>query len=137
MSTKNNVISVRFQDALAAELDARNEYRAEAVRIGLTRYYDLLERARRDLRERFGDAELAAILDANNGTLFEPWSIPMVWLNVEDSGPDGIAEKWDIDLASLVTKLTALSLAESHALVDAIERWWLNDTRGDYGTLLD
>lgn len=137
MSTKNNVISVRFQDALAAELDARNEYRAEAVRIGLTRYYDLLERARRDLRERFGDAELAAILDANNGTLFEPWSIPMVWLNVEDSGPDGIAEKWDIDLASLVTKLTALSLAESHALVDAMERWWLNDARGNYGTLLD
>lgn len=140
---KNNIITVRFLDDLAGELDCRHESRAEAVRRSLERYYDLLERTRKTLRSEVGglppftQGELGALVDANNGTHFEPWSISLVAANVEDSIPDGIGEKWHINVSELVDKLNAMDDVECHALVDAIERWWLDEDRKDPGTLLD
>jgi hypothetical protein len=138
---KENIISVRFDDRLAASLDARGEYRAEVVRRCLARYYDLLERTRETLRSECGGfppftpGECGAILDSCNGTIFEPWSIPLVAANVEDSGR-GLYEKWGIDGTVLMDKINALDLAENHTLVDAIERWWHGQCN-DPSTLLD
>lgn len=137
LMAKNNIITVRFLDGLAAALDARSESRAEAIRRSLERYYDLLRRTRVNLADRFSAGECGAILDANNGSIFETWSIRLVAANVEDSEPDGLYEKWGINGPALVDKLQSLSLVEAHALVDAIERWWRDDQRKDPSTLLD
>lgn len=134
---KENVITVRFGNMLAAALDARGDNRAETIRRDLARYYDLLYRTRRDLAGRFSAGECGALVDANNGTIFEPWSIPLLYTNVEDSEPDGLYEKWGIDGPGLVLKLQSLSLVEAHAIVDAVERWWRDDQRKDPSTLLD
>lgn len=117
-------ISVRLPDDFTAKLEERGD-RAGVIRSTLDRYWDLLQRARPALREKFSAAELSLIADASNGTIYDTWSIPALWMGIEDSiNLDGTADKWSVDGPALVDKLKALTPAESHALVDAVERFW-------------
>lgn len=89
----------------------------------LERYYAVLAHAERSLN--FTNAELNAIYDCCNGTIFEPaLSDPGIVCNVQDSLINELADKWDIDGDALVTKLHALNPVQSWALVDKIERYF-------------
>ena len=87
------------------------------------RYLELLRRT--DL-PALTDAEMSALRDVNNGTWHEPAAMirGALWLGIEDSLPDGIAEKWDIDGGALVEKLRVLTFAQEVKLLEMIERWW-------------
>lgn len=45
-------------------------------------------------------------------------------MELEDSLPDGIGEKWGVDAPALVARLRALPYADELALVAGIEAWW-------------
>ena len=45
-------------------------------------------------------------------------------MELEDSLPDCIAEKWEIDAPGLLARLRALPYADELALVAGIEAWW-------------
>lgn len=87
------------------------------------RYLELLRRT--DLPV-LTEAEMSALRDVNNGTWHEPAAMirGALWLGIEDSLPDGIAEKWGIDGPALVKKLRGLSFAQEIKLVEGIEKWW-------------
>jgi len=114
--------------SLAPKLEARAQdgrpLGAVASR-DLERYYVALERA----LPTFSKHEAMAILDANNGSLWEPWSVSLLWANVADT--EALGEKWGIDQSDLVARLRALSHIEALAVADACERFWdhpgLND----------
>lgn len=97
---------------------------SEAIRESLTRYYALIDQARKGLEGRFANAELGVIIDISNGTMFEVHSLEGILFNAQDCGPDGTWEKWGADEKTLLAKLGALTLTEHAALVDACERWW-------------
>ena len=108
-----------------------------ALAEGLSRYYEMLRRERVILRAMFSEDECGLLLDVGNGTAWHAWSVPLLAASVEDSAPDGYAQKWGVDLPALVAKLAGLSYAQNCALVDAIERWWASAADSqDVGILL-
>ena len=45
-------------------------------------------------------------------------------LNVADSGPDGMAEKWGVDLATLAARLDGMDYAAQCAVIETVDRFW-------------
>lgn len=124
-------ISVRMPDEMAADLDTRGE-RADTIRESLERYFYLLAKGRASLREKLTENEMALIIDNENGTINSAPHIPVVWYNVEDGiNLNGLDEKWNIDGPALLDKLKNLQIHECFALVDAAERYWEANTKGD------
>ena len=65
------------------------------------------------------ESEFHCFCDANNGTVLDPDSLEFLGLNVADSGPDGLAEKWGVNLSSLAKKLNGLPALQKCALLAA------------------
>lgn len=112
----------RDATGLAVDLERRAGRRLSpdlVARRDLERYYETLRRS----LPRFTRAEAYAILDVTNGTLFDPWSVPLLWASVADA--ERLGETWQIDQAALAERLRGLSYAEALAVVDAAERFWV------------
>lgn len=92
----------------------------------IDRYNEVIRR-HRGVESQFSEAELNALRDVANGWMAEPAATIAGGLAMElaDSLPNGIAEKWEIDAPALLTKLRALPYADELALVAGIEAWWL------------
>jgi len=88
------------------------------------RYAETNRRAR--IRQRFSEAELNAMRDVCNDTIFWPAQLidGAVLADFEDSLIDGIAEKWDIDAPATIAKLRDLTYPDQVALVEDIEVFW-------------
>lgn len=68
------------------------------------------------------EAEFHCFCDANNGTCFTPADIEQSFsMNVADSGPDGLGEKWGVDLLALARKLEAFPTLQKIALLGAMD----------------
>lgn len=93
----------------------------------IDRYHEVIRRHRPAVEALFSEAELNALRDVANGWLAEPAATIAGGLALElsDSLPDGIAEKWGVDALALIAKLGELSYADQLALVAGIEAWWL------------
>lgn len=89
------------------------------------RYAETVRR-HRGVEKQFSESEMNAMRDVANGWWAEPAATidGGLALNLEDSMPDGIGEKWGIDAPALVAKLRALPYADQLALVAGIEAWW-------------
>lgn len=107
----------------------------------IERYYALVERDAATLRGLFVANELMLLADCCNGwakPLGSAWSIAALATQVGDGIKlDGLDTKWSVNGASLLAKLHILTPGQTFALVDAIERWWLNPGDQPPGTLLD
>jgi len=109
----------------------------------LARYQHLLAEGRKTLREKFVPKELSALLDVLNGHWFrEPWTVTWIPAEVEDAiRLNALDEKWQLSGPALLHTLRGLTLLESMALADAVERWWSSVGSGahdrDPGDLLD
>ena len=115
---------VSFRDVnIEVQLDARGSARGITASRDLGRYYHAL---REELRAvELSESEAMLIIDACNGTLFEPHTIRLLWAQIDDAIViDKLAGKWEIDGPALVAKLRALSYTQSLAVVDAAERYW-------------
>ncbi len=114
---------------LADEIDPRTGHGLKVGAVAqrdLGRYYELLNYALATVQ--LSQAEAMLIVDACNGTLFEPFSIGVQVLtyDVQDSLEDGYATKWGVDGEALVKKLAGYSTIQRAAICDAIERFWGN-----------
>lgn len=118
-------ISFRASD-LTSDLTARSDPRSSVHAIAqrdLARYYAMLARAVR--RVHLSEGEWSLILDALNGSLMQPESIPLLPDDIADAiACDHLAEKWGVDGAALVEKLRGFSPDQHTAIVDAAERAW-------------
>ena len=104
--------------------------RSEVAQRDLARYYALLEREL--TRIRLSEPEASLIVDAYNGTFWEPHTAPLLWADIDDAiRYDGLDQKWGVDGADLVARLRALAPFALLALVDAAERYWVAAGAGD------
>lgn len=125
MPNKTNPIA--FRDArLEPEIARRS---AAGVSLGSTvnrdiaRYYALLADELRSVP--LSEGEAALICDALNGTLIEPTIVRLLWAEVDRAiQGDGLAEKWNVDGAALVSKLRGLTPGALFAVADGVERFW-------------
>ena len=72
---------------------------------------------------------MALIVDVTNGTLFEPMSVAaqVLMYEIEDGLKDAdYAGKWEVDGAALLVKIRGWTLLQRAAVLDAIERFWLD-----------
>jgi len=129
MTTKK--LSISLIPELISEIELRNLERSAAIANCLERYFSLIDKTRRGLRDRFSSNELGLIVDARNGTLWDSRSAQMLHVEIDDALADGLGEKWQVDGRALVEKLEALDLVQKLALVDAIERWWMRVSRDE------
>jgi len=91
----------------------------------LGRYYEVLRRELASIDLTEGEALL--IMEACNGTYWEPHTIPLLWAEVADHVQlENAHIRWQVDEMALVHKLRALTPAQAFAVVDAIERAWLH-----------
>lgn len=88
------------------------------------RYAETNRRAR--ITQRVGAAEINALRDCCNGTIFGPAQLidGAVLANFEYSLVDGLAEKWGIDAPATIAKLRELTYPDQVALVEDIEAFW-------------
>lgn len=87
-----------------------------------------IERLR--MRQIFTNDELALIIRATSGTLFDTRSVTYLHIGIADAMAlnPGMLEDLDVAPALLNQKMSKLDYAQKAALVDALERWW-----GDVG----
>lgn len=118
--TVNFRLTGRMEDDLNNRTGGEAGSRHAVAKRDLERYYELL---RRELRTvSLSREEVMLLLDVSNGTLWQPFSIPLLWAEVEDSLEDGLAEKWGVDGPALVERLKAFTPGQAFAVVDALER---------------
>lgn len=130
--------SVTLDPRILAEIDRRVEFddassRSAVIDRHMSRYFDMLARARRELRQLFTDGETALIVDTLNGTgFFDTMAIYMVRYEVADAiEMDQLDRKWQVDADALLTKLANLTDAQSLALVDSVTLWWNRVGKGE------
>lgn len=121
----NPLICFRAAGTLLAALDERSpgDGRSLVAKRDLERYYATLraELAGVDLSE----AEASAVVDAANGTLFDPPTARLLWAEVDDAVRlNGLDRKWAVDGRALVEKLRSLTASQTLAVADACERFW-------------
>lgn len=110
------------------EVEQALEARARGRSLGLTaqdqleRYFHVLAAELSSLE--FSQAELWMMADVSNGTFWQPFSMALIALEVEDSLEDGTAKKHGVDGSAFVSRLKSLTVTQSFAVVDALERWW-------------
>lgn len=115
-------------DALKV-LDDRESDRASGGRSGaleliLGRYAEI---CRRDLPD-LSSGEWSLCADALNGVMFrDPFTPHLLWANVDDAIKFGsLDKKWNVDGPALVQKVRALRFGATIALLDEVERYWLD-----------
>jgi len=121
---------------LAPVVDARikgdrdNGARAEALREMVARY-DLI--CRRD-QPKFSVAEWKLICDVMNGVWTSDGgaNIPMIWAEVSDGiRLNAVDKKWRVKGAALVEKIRALTAGQTIAVLDTVERFWVEVANGN------
>ena len=130
-ATRPGPIQFRNTD-LEPKLDARaghGQGRGSIASRDLERYYETLSRS----MPTYTREEAMALCDACNGTLWEPWSVMLLWANIADA--EGLGQKWRIDQDELVGRLRGMRYAELMATVDGIERFWASS--GEYSVDTD
>lgn len=117
-------LSDRTVDILDAAMGDMGSLSGE-INKSIDRYHEVIRR-HRGVEAQFSEAELNALLDVCNGWWAEPAAAIAggLALELEDSLPDGVAEKWKIDAPALIAKLRALPYADELALVAGIEAFW-------------
>jgi hypothetical protein len=77
---------------------------------------------------QLSEGEWNLLRDILNSTHMDPGQVRRwPWLlaaDVRDSAPDGLAEKWAVDLEALARRLESLHPADAWAVVDSVRRWW-------------
>lgn len=118
--------SITLYERPIKELDQREGDRSSKINQSLERYYDALDRERRELRKNFLPAEISLITDCLNGTVFsDAMSVGMLYGEIEDGIQlDKLDEKWEVDGQALVEKLNRLTYTQNLAIIDAVERYW-------------
>lgn len=125
------VKAFRVPQELEKEIAARGEF-SDVVRRDLDRLYTLYRRAL--ARVELTENEAWLVADAMNGTLMDATTAPFLWASVEDTIQlNKLDKKWNVDGAKLVEKLRRLSDIEALAIVDAAERFWVGNMRGEDG----
>lgn len=128
--------SISLMDNTMKEISKRYHVEGErsmAINRSLDRYFDLLTRTRRELRQLLNDKEMGLILDALNGTaFFDTFGIYLVHHEIADAiSMDGLDKKWEVDGKALVNKMTTMNDAQRLALVDAVQVWWDRVANGE------
>ena len=103
---------------------------ADVARRDLNRYYTFLAAALNTITLTEGEALL--LCDALNGTYVgegHDCAILIAHLHHEiaDTAPDGLGQKWGVDLPTLVAKIEGWTPQQRLAVVDAVERWWATE----------
>ena len=89
----------------------------------VARYLYFIDQERAGLVGKFTAGELCLLADANNGTDYTPETIVCFNSNTEGT-EDGKYEYFKVDRGELMAKLKGLTIHQTAALVDAIERFW-------------
>lgn len=81
---------------------------------------NLLREAARTIT--LSEDEFAAFCDANHGTMWNESALTHSFqANVEDSGPDQLDLKWNVNLAAITIKLESLTPVQKCALLAALD----------------
>lgn len=131
--------SITLSRIALREIDQRTENtgidgsRSATISRHLERYFSMLDRARRELRQTLTDNEAMLIVDVLNGVGFwDTFGIYMVAHEVADGiSMDGLDKKWSVDKQEILTKLARLNDAQHLALVDSVTQWWNKVAQGE------
>jgi hypothetical protein len=123
-------IQFRAVPPLDVELHSRRRGGISAAVVAqnsVTRYFTLLAAELREVTLTRGQALL--LCSVLNGTWIENtfWARTpreMLIAELEDSQPDGYAERTEVDLASFLDQVRGWTRAQALAVVDAVERFW-------------
>lgn len=118
---------VSFGPALKAALGPIDDSTTVSARVNQIgdRYAEIMRRVQ--IEKRFTDAEWNLLRDSLNGVYKQPASqIARLWHGIEDSIElDGLADKWEVDGDALLAKLRDLQFVDEVAVVECVERWWI------------
>lgn len=81
-----------------------------------------------ELKGKFTEEELYALVDAYNGTIFEPQyasSPQFIRIQIEDSIKfSGFSQDWKFKREEFLKKIDSLTAAQSYFLLEEIQRFW-------------
>lgn len=123
-------ITIYLPDSLLPEILARGDNRSGIISRDLERLYTLYSRALATIPLQLNEAYL--IVDALNGTLMDANTAKLLWAEIEDSIKlDHLDKKWQVEGKALVEKIRNLNEIQSLAIIDAAERFWIEQREGE------
>lgn len=126
---ERNTLTVYLDEKLQAEISTRNDFNSESQVIvrDLTRLYSMYQLALRDISLTVSEAIL--ICEVLNEVTLDINNACNLWSRVEEAcRMQNRHKEWDIEeYEPLVCKLQALSFFHCVALLDAVERFWINN----------
>lgn len=134
MTETKGTAQIQFRASdLEEHLEARQGHGTDTLhqiaKRDLGRYYTIIRDSL--IRLNLTREEACLICDALNGCWMDEWAYRHAWAEVADGIQiQGLAGKWEVeDPDGLVHRLRALSPGGAMALVDAVERFWLDPER--------
>jgi len=118
--------SLVTDEATVSWLDRSGGSRSAQVREDLA----VLAALRRTWRRRLEitDPEMDLLRDLLNGSVMPVEMASrintLLAMEIEDGEPDGLAEKWGVDIHGLAEKIRAAHPADAWAVWDEIREWW-------------
>lgn len=132
MSREYQTVSIYLKHNLKNDLELRGDNRSQIINRDLARLYNLYRWSLKGINLTVD--ECALIVDALNGTAYDGIIAPSTWLlaSIEDAVQLGrLDTKWKVDGRALLDKLCGLSDAQALAVIDAAERFWVQNPLGD------
>jgi len=121
----SKTVGVYISNELLEKIDGRSDNRSGTIEKDLGRLYYMIEYELAELSKKFSVEEYCLIVDALNGTMFSPWSIKLLYAQIEDAvNYDKASRKWRVKGQELIEKLKDCSYGQLLAIVDAAERFW-------------
>lgn len=118
-------ITIYVGPPLAAALDGF-ENRSGRLNAVCERYLAIVEDV---APTTLAEGEWCLLCDILNGTVRDVDCARLLWAEVEGSAPNGMGEKWSVDVPALAAKIRGMSAAERHAILEVVDRFWLMHER--------
>lgn len=102
----------------------------DAIASALTRY----SQCWRDAIPALARGEWLLVCDALNSTWRSGATAHDIAHNlaaeIAETGPDGLPEKWGVDISAMAARIAALSFCERAAIIEVVDRFWSGVTGG-------
>ncbi len=127
-------ITVIFSDDQTKKLSGRTDIVrggiSETIREAIDRYMALLEAGQHTLRGKLSSAEMSLLVDISSGSMYNSQVISATLACHAQDADESYYTTHGVDRNRLVNILANLCPAETAALIDAIERYWIASGAG-------
>ena len=125
-------VTIRCDEETISRAEKLYGAKVTGLQIAVEAYFEIQRRTLFELKGRFSESEIMAIVDNMNGSMISPEfasSADILMSHLRDGNTyEGLFAKWKIDASDFESRIMALTSAQTWVLMDAVRRFWDNES---------